>query len=255
MVAVVLPDPVPTVWIDASVELEIDTQGDLYRELDRVENCSLLGSNARIEYRRLRAQGSWWMAMALCKGRVTTVVSAHENLNAMLEHMAPPNTDRGVWAAAVAWVLEPHGVFDGWTRRADLDGEKLSDRAMDRLMVEKARDHQLTLVTRDAGVIKKKGPKQGVTPIEPEDYARAIISRETGRTMFLERLERAALAWLASEPLSAQRVDAMGVLLRQFRWIWEPADATPPLASSSGLGAQLPGERMFARVLGCESSR
>ncbi len=142
--------------------------------------------------------------MALCTRGITTVVSAHENLDAMREHLAPPGTDRGMWAAAVAWVLEPHGMFAGWTRRADLDGTELSDRQMDRLMVRKSREHKLTLITRDGEVIKKKGPMEGVLPVIPEDFARRIISREEGRAMFLERLERAAIDWLTSEPVTTR---------------------------------------------------
>jgi hypothetical protein len=250
-VAALVPSPVPTVWIDASVSLEIDTLGDLYRELDLLEECRIRGSNVRVEDRRLRTQGAWWLAMALCKQGTTTVVSKHENLKQMLNHLAPPGTERGNWTAAVAWVFEPGGVFDGWRRRMHEGGEGLSDRKMDLYMIEKAHENNLTLITRDGDLIRKKGPKGGITPIRPEQYAASIISRDDARAMFLGRLARAVMIWVYNAPAGDEssdvkrRAKAGRTLLDQYRWIWEPAASTEPLASSSGLGARPLGEGIF----------
>jgi len=227
---------VPSMWIDTCVEVEIDTFGDIYAELDRVEIGSLLGTPERIEYRRLRAQGSWWMGMALCKQHATTIVAMHEVKNLMVEKLAPPGTDLGALAAAIVWVLGEHGIFEGWTRQGDLDGEKLSDRSMDRLIVEKARDHALTLVTRDGGMITKTGPKKGVTPIEPEDYARVVLSREDAREMFLGRLDGALLAYAATVPGAPRRMEGLWNLRRQYQWVWAPPGDVGIVESTGSTG-------------------
>ena len=240
-----------TIWLDTSVALEIDTQGDLYRELDLAEAGAL---HARVEYRRMRAQGSWWMAMAFCTRRVTTVQYEHESLRNMLMRMAPPGTERGQWAATIAWVFEPGGMFDGWRRSADKDGAGLGDRARDRLMVDKCREHNLSLVTRDKGIPMERARAVGVVAVDPETYAAAVLTREIAREMFLERLDAAAIAWVVAEPSRGlyleRRVDSMLVILRMYRWIWESGNASSSLVSSTGMGAQATGEPMFHRVPG-----
>ncbi len=179
----------------------------------------------------MRTQGAWWLAMALCKQGATTVVSKHENLNRMLDHLAPPGTERGLWTAAIAWVFEPGGVFAGWTRRAR--GRRGAQRLGDGPIHDRAaRDHELTLITRDGLLIKKKGPKQGVMPIKPEAFAASIISRDDAQKIFLDRLERAVLLWIHNPPVGNElndfkvRANAGRILLEQYRWIWEPAGST-----------------------------
>jgi len=211
-----------TVWIDTSVSLEIETQGDLFRELDLIEHCQLRGSLARVEDRRMRAQGSWWMAMALCKQRATTVISEHENKNAMRRYLAEPGTDREVMSNALESMLFVNGLLEGWNRRMHPDGCHLSDRQMDLYMVEKAREHEMTLITRDVPVIEKKGPAGGVHPLTPEQYAAQYISWRDARDMFFERLGRAVTAYAAAAIHRRNRVSAGHVVLRRFEWIWVP---------------------------------
>lgn len=145
-----LPSGPLTHWVDTNVMLEVYSHGDLYDAFESYQRGE--GALAKVEERRLRIQGSLWMAMALCRVGARSVTYQHENVRNILR-MAPPDSERGGWTSTIVWMLGDHGVFDGWERHMTNDGANLTNRERDRHMVAECRSDGLVLVTRDEEVI------------------------------------------------------------------------------------------------------
>src|SRR5262245_33861649 len=97
--------------------LEVYSHGDLYFEW-ALTRCSVppgLNTTVDPEGRRLRMQGSLWMAMALCEVSAVSVAYQHENMRNILR-LAPPGSEVGGWTATIVWQLGDGGVFNGWER-------------------------------------------------------------------------------------------------------------------------------------------
>lgn len=171
-------------WIDTNVMAEVFTFGDFFRDL---LNRDFPAATAR----RVRVQGSLWMAMALCAQRATTISYLHETSRTVFK-IAPPDTRIGLPTVAVFRVLIPGGVFDGWERVETNDAAALGNRARDRYMADECHRRGLVLVSRDAGALSYAS-SLGVRAVSPEDYARSALSRDDARLMFLRRLDRALL--------------------------------------------------------------
>lgn len=246
----VVTDRARTHWIDTSVMLEVYSHGDLYNDWA----LSKLGAKADPEDRRVRMQGSLWMAMTLCQLRAVSLTYQHENLRNILR-LAPPMSEAGGWTSTVLYVLGDGGVFGGWERLMTTSGERLSDRDRDRLIVRvcapnpivapvpgitpererlmaealaEIRVHTpgpLALVTRDAGLIRQ-ARAAGVDAAEPESFAARTMTREAARAMFEARLEQAISRYIARGSLDKWllRVRAMERVRQLHGAIWAPPD-------------------------------
>lgn len=216
--------PSPTHWIDTNVMLEVYSHGDLFDEWEKQQR----GEPSDVEGRRMRMQGSLWMAMALCKLGALTVSYQHENLTNILR-MAPPGSNRGVWTSGIVYVLGDGGVFDGWDRNVTNAGAGLSNRDRDRLMVSECKVGGMVLVTRDAQVIKE-AVIVGVDAAEPEPFAGRTLTLEDARDMFMTRMDRATAAYVAKTPTENRLAmeAAMTALTELYQYIWSPAGQVSP---------------------------
>lgn len=215
----------PTHWIDTDVMLEVYSHGDLYREWALV-NCTVPPGLARgdPEGRRVRLQGSLWMAMALCRLDASTVTYQHENLRNILR-LAPPESEVGGWTSTIVYVLSDGGVFRGWERRMTSIGETLSDRNRDRLITRECVSGPIALVTRDAR-LTREAIAAGVDATNPETFAERTIAREAARLMFESRLEQAIDRYVARSSLDEWllRTHAMDRVRQLHEAVWSPLD-------------------------------
>jgi hypothetical protein len=92
------------VWVDTNVFLEIISWGDLYDAAD-------VPDMARIEARRLRMQGSLWMAMALSQQGAATMSYSHETVRNMVRQSSIPERYAWAWAARVMTVDAARTMF------------------------------------------------------------------------------------------------------------------------------------------------
>jgi hypothetical protein len=181
-----------THWIDTNVMLEVYSHGDLYEAFGNWK-CGQ-GALAVVEDRRVRMQGSLWMAMALCRAGARSVTYQHENLR-NIRRMAPPQSTPGAWTSTILYVLGDGGLFDGWERHMTNDGELLTNRQRDAHMIQACREGGLVLVTRDAQVIGE-AKNANVDAVEPEPFAARYLTREDARRMFADRLGDAVIRYL-----------------------------------------------------------
>jgi hypothetical protein len=187
------PSGPPTHWIDTDVMLEVYSHGDLFNAWDAYERGEV--PIGEVETRRLRLQGSLWMAMALCKVGARSVTYRHEN-ERNIKRIAPPGSKRGVWTSAIVWMLGDHGVFDGWEKHMTNDAEALSDRQRDKHMAAECRDAKLVLISRDAKLIRE-ALALGVDAAKPEEYAARFLKREEASAMFQQRLWDAVMRYVS----------------------------------------------------------
>jgi hypothetical protein len=142
--------------------LEVYSHGDLLDADD-------LDDFEEIEARRMRMQGSLWMAMALCLRLVRSTTYRHEN-ERNIRRMSPPGSERGMYTSAILYLIGDGGVFAGWDADTTDIGAELSNPARDRLMIEQCRDGGMVLVSRDQAVLEGAAPER-VEAMVPEDYA------------------------------------------------------------------------------------
>lgn len=172
-----------TVWVDSNVMAEIMSQGDLYRDYRRGAVIT--------EQRRMMAQCSLWLAMALDDAATVTVSYEHETTR-VIQRLAPPGSDAGQWTWAWAALLKPY-VFPRWIGYLTEQGVELAENdERDQLMVDLCRADGFTLVSRDKGA-QNRARAAGVPVVTPEEYATAVMTRDAARERFFERLAVAGL--------------------------------------------------------------
>lgn len=207
---------VPTVWVDTNVMLEVYSHGDIFDVGDR-------GDRVQLEERRLRMRGSLWMAMALCHRLVVSVTYQHEN-ERNIRRMAPPESTRGEWTAAILYILGDGGVFDGWECMMTNQGAQLSNPQRDRFMVEQCRDNGMILVSRDREA-RDIAASECVTAMTPEEYGASVLTDEQACKMFMERLRSAVASYPSRYPPEerAIRADAALKVFEVYERMWMPA--------------------------------
>jgi hypothetical protein len=217
-----LPSGPFTHWIDTNVMLEIYSHGDLYKEFD--EWGRGMWSAAKVEDRRMRMQGSLWLAMALCQARAITLTYQHENLR-NLRRLAPPGSFAGSWTSAILYFLGDGGVFDGWERHLTNDAETLTNKQRDSYMVNECRTEGLVLITRDDGA-RDEARAAGVDAAEPEAFAARFLACDDARRMFDQKLGDAAIRYLVAGPPQEQNLRIrVGRTTREvYGAIWQPLD-------------------------------
>jgi hypothetical protein len=211
-----------THWIDTNVMLEIYSHGDLYEAYENTQRGK--GAITVVEERRMRMQGTLWMAMALCTAGARSVTYQHDNLRNILR-LAPPRSTRGAWTSAILYVLGDGGVFDGWERYMTSDGETLTNRQRDAHMIQECCSEGLVLVTRDAQVIGE-AKRAGVDATEPEPFAARYLARDDARRVFGQRLGGAAIRYLvAGSPQEQNMRMRVGRTTREvYSHIWRPLE-------------------------------
>jgi hypothetical protein len=247
---VVVTERPRTHWVDTNVTLEVYSHGDLYAEWRR----RVLSGDGDPEGRRLRMQGSLWMAMALCQQQAVSLTYQHENLRNILR-LASPDSEAGGWTSTILYILGDGGVFGGWDRLMTASGATLSDADRDRLIIricapnpvvtpipgitpERVRlmaqalariretvPGPLVLVTRDADLIRR-ARVENIDAEEPEAFATRTLTREAARAMFERRLEQAISRYIARGPLHSWllRGYAMDRVRELHAAIWAPTN-------------------------------
>jgi hypothetical protein len=212
-----------SVWADTNTMLEVYSHGDVF-------DAAELHLPVKFEFRRRRMQGALWMAMALAQQQVTTVSYQHENLNNTLR-LGPPGSPRGVWTAAVLYILGDGGVFDGWERHVTNHGAELSNRKRDKLITELCVEHRLTLITRD-GLLHRESIERGVPTFTPERYAARVVKmpRDWARHMFLARMRQAVDEYPSRYPAHErdQRAAAGEAAMDVYERVWQGPVTTSP---------------------------
>jgi len=207
----------PSVWIDTNVMLEVYSDADL-------RSAAETGDRVATEDRRMRAQGSLWMAMVLDDLRAASVSYEHENLNNILR-LAPPGSGGGALVCVALYLIRDH-VCHHWVAGVTQVGAEQGNRARDRLLVDEAGKLGIPVVSRDQ-YCHQYGAAQGVAVFTPEDFAdRSGLTRQHARERFLARLRRAARAYVRQVPAGRnreRRAKAMQFVLRLYRVMWKPA--------------------------------
>lgn len=212
-----------THWIDTNVKLEVYSRGDLYDAFEAFKRGE--GAIADVEMRRVRLQGSLWMAMALCRANAISKTYQHENLRNILR-IAPPGSNRGAWTSTIVWMVAEHGVFSGWEMHMTNEGETLSNRQRDKHMVAQCAAEKLVLLTRDEQVISE-ALAAGVDAVKPEAFAARHITRAEASAMFQQRLWDAVMRYVSKSPPGEEvlRFRAGQAAREAFAAVWQPPSA------------------------------
>lgn len=207
----------PTMWVDTNVILEIFSHADLIRETEISSPSHVL------EGRRLRLQGSLWLAMALSRSGTTSISYEHESIKSMLR-INPVDGQGADWTRLILYCASDGGVFDGWEQRTTNDAEDLTNEERDDFIVESCTSG-LIFISRDEKA-RLKASERGVAQYTPEDFARTIISFDEARDMFQQRMLVAGKRYIESFPLSSRLIVEANVA-RFFEFymnvIWAPA--------------------------------
>jgi hypothetical protein len=196
---------------------------EIYSDAD-LRAAAATGDRAATEARRMRTQGSLWMAMALDDQHAASVSYEHENLNNMLR-LAPPSTAGGAMVSVALYLIREK-VTPAWAVGVTQVGAEQGNRARDRLLVDEAHGLGIPVVSRDQ-YCHEYGAKQGVAVFTPETFAgNSGLSREAARQRFMARLHGAAREYVRQVPSGRdreRRSKAMQFVLRLFSAIWKSA--------------------------------
>jgi hypothetical protein len=181
-------EPPATLWIDTNVMNEILGQGDLHRDAWK--------GPAAIEGRRLRLQGSLWLAMALDERRDLTMSFEHETVRNSLR-LVPPDSEVAFWTIIPTYILAPY-VFSGWRGHMTKEGQEIgSSSKRDAFIVQRCSERNMMLISRDnRGVIKRARAAGRVQ--YPEEYAAQVLTLDAARRRFMDRLELGVLHYIVN---------------------------------------------------------
>lgn len=219
-----MSEPIPSVWIDTNVFL------DLYTDLRPVEN-SQIGGDPALEAARIMMQDAAWMAIALDEVRATTVSFLHEVWR-NLKRKAPPGSERGVFVSTVAWIVKDH-VAPNWNNMATKVGDDVdhmidedqepstTNDERDQIMVDQAKEHSLTVITRDRGA-KRRARHAGVPHCSPAEYSARVISHADAKARFASRLETGLVAWFERHKADPRAKAACDNIRDIYGVVWKP---------------------------------
>lgn len=216
----------PGAWLDTNVILEIYSFGDI---IDAKRNRT----GEDVETRRVRMQGTLWLATILSLAQAVTLSYSHEGLR-NLARMCPPGSDLQAWSRTILSVLGQGGVFDGWIHAATDTGAGLSNRQRDRHMIEMCRKNRWVLFTRDRRATDE-ARAVGVQALTPEDYAVQFMPRSLAERYFMQRLDAAIRRYVARGPDAerTQRAVDMWPLRAVYEHLWRPVGPAEPFSAES----------------------
>ena len=222
---------VPSIWLDTNVMVEIFSQADLY---------AAGGDAAQLEQRRRLARGSLWLAIALDVEAAVTAYLKHETWD-VLGALAPAGSPAYRWTAR-AFVfgasLFPRWIAMGCDADAHLPKGKAGNNLRDQLIVDLAKHHGMTLVSRDRNSkrgqpgVHKLATAAGVRVLDPEAYATTVLPLPAAEALFHERFGRAALA-LVDEPPGPP--GAAGEWIDRVMAVLETADRANDIWNADGV--------------------
>jgi hypothetical protein len=217
-------DPIPSLWIDTNVFL------DLYTDLRPVENAPI-GGDPALEAARIMMQNAAWIAVALDEVRATTVSFLHEVWR-NLKCKAPPGSERGAFVSTVAWIVKDY-VAPNWNNMATRIGDEVdhmtdvcrepstTNDERDQIMVDQAKEHGLTVITRDRGA-KKRARDADVPHYSPAEYSARVISHADAKARFASRLEAGLAAWFQRHKADPRAQAAVDFIRDIYGVVWEP---------------------------------
>lgn len=213
----------PSAWIDTNVMLEIYSFADII-------DAKRSRTDADVETRRIRMQGTLWAIMVLCSQQAVTLSYSHEGMR-NFARMSPVGSDLHAWSGTILFVLDDGGVFDGWMGAITSTGSDLTNRQRDRHMIEICATSRLLLLTRDEQVIDE-AKAAGVIAMTPEAYAVTVMPRSLAERMFMDRLDVAARRYVENGPADRreQWVRNMKAVRATYQYIWKPAGPAEPFS-------------------------
>ena len=221
----VISDQPPIAWVDTNVMLEVYTFGDII-------HAKRTGTAAEVEVRRVRMQGTLWMAMALCQQSALTLSYSHEGTRNFAKH-CPPGSDLYEWSRLILFVLHDGGVFAGWTDATTSTGSDLGNGPRDTRMAELcAGAHPMTLITWDPGAARKARARSA-RAVEPQEYAAEVLVRSLAERLFMARLDIALARYVESGPPEQRDVRSRKVrgVRPVYEYIWKPFGPAEPFSA------------------------
>jgi predicted nucleic acid-binding protein len=219
-----MKDSIPSIWIDTNVFI------DLYTDLRPVENEPIGGTPA-LEDARIMMQDAAWMAVALDEARATTISFLHE-VRRILKCKAAPESERGAFVSTVVWIVKEY-VAPNWNNMGTKIGDDVdhttdecrkpstTNDERDQIMVDQAKQHGLTVVTRDRGA-KRRARDANVPYYSPAEYSARVISHADAKARFASRLEVGLATWFEQHKADP-RAHAVCDDIRDFYGVvWEP---------------------------------
>jgi hypothetical protein len=164
---------------------EFVTADDIARAIDARVNFG-----ASVEDRRLRARGTYWMAMALDQLQAATLCLEDEALPLALRR-ADDDMKQG-WLTLTLRFVRPE-VCPGWTM-LNLDAVVGGRSRNDTIVANDASGRGIPVITRDAGVARKVRSRGGEV-MTPETFAASVLPRDVARRRFFERYDARAPGW------------------------------------------------------------
>jgi hypothetical protein len=151
----------------------------------------ITGTRIDLEQRRLRTRGTLWMAMALDAISAPTLGLEDEYLPFLFKNTRDPWSEG--WATLIHHFVKPE-IFPNWFM-LNLDARLGSNKRNDTIIVEKAKELGVPVITRDRGVVLK-AVARGVTAMSPESFASPILKVAEARERFFERYDSRSIAWV-----------------------------------------------------------
>jgi hypothetical protein len=151
----------------------------------------LTGTRIDLEQRRSRTRGTLWMAIALDALAVSTLGLEDEYLPFLFKNTRDPWSEG--WATLIHHFVKPE-IFPNWFM-LNLDAQLGSHKRNDTIIVEKAKELGVPVVTRDRGVVQK-AVARGVAAMSPESFAAPVMTLAEARKRFFERYNSRSIGWV-----------------------------------------------------------
>jgi hypothetical protein len=213
--------------MDTNVMLEIYSFADIME-------AKLHRTAADVEARRVRMQGTYWLATILSLGQTVTLSYAHEGLR-NLARMCPPGSELQAWSRTIYFVLGQGGVFDGWIDVATNTGAGLTNRQRDKHMIDLCRKSKMLLFTRDRRATRE-ARALGVQAMTSEEYAIQQMPRSLAERYFMQRLDAAIQRYTAPSAdgkLPMRAAGDMQPLRAVYTYLWRPVEPAAPFSAES----------------------
>lgn len=210
----------PSAFVDSNVIYEFTTAEDISSAVDLKVKFGVIRT---LEERRLRSQGTLWMAIALDHIQGATLGLEDESMPLVMRRMI--DDDREAWLTLALQFVRPE-ICPEWTL-LNLDARVGKNGYNDTIIAEDAARRGIPVITRDDGVVRKTEARGGVA-VSPEAFADHIISLAVARQRFFQRWDERAPAWvIRSTPdgsVDSRVARSQAARLRysriRFEWIW-----------------------------------
>jgi hypothetical protein len=211
--------PAPTASVDSNVMNEFTTTVDLQRA---VTVRARTGDRKELEYRRLRARGTLWLAMALDAGGCSTLTLEDEFMPFVLRNTTDPWRER---ALTVLFHFVKPRIMPAWTV-LNLDARLGKNGRNDTILAEDAAKRGIPVITRDKGVAKKVAALGGASTT-PEEFAATVLPLADAHQRFFERFDRYAPSWvlesgdgIVNSDVTKRQCEALRFWRIRYEYMW-----------------------------------